>query len=391
MYIARLSYAVKHAFYKKAIDADALRKFESVKLPSFREQQRLLAVQIRAASTEEWPASFNYPDLLAGEIGAVDAEGVLVVAREMAIAGLIRMRVGKANAGPPGSFAAMLDVNAGGLVAKLTPEGEKLSESRPEKTERDKDASAPTRRAVILSAIGEKSGTILRHLKRTGEETVGGTVFMCGRFKNWEAAIAEIGIENSRVAAVGERAFGYFKPGVALFVGIAGEVKDVAIGDVVVATKVYAYEAGKDVSNEFRPRPEVYNSAHELEQRARAVRLKQLWRRRLAYSNNQRIFVGAIAAGEKVVASRGGTVARFLRKHYSDVLAVDMEGRGFLEAVHINPDVKGCVIRGISDLRGGKSEADAAGSQARAADAASAVAFEILATLPKRKNFPKLQ
>ena len=111
----------------------------------------------------------------------------------------------------------------------------------------------------------------------------------------------------------------------------------------------------------------------------------------MAYSNNQRIFVGAIAAGEKVVASRGGTVARFLRKHYSDVLAVDMEGRGFLEAVHINPDVKGCVIRGISDLRGGKSEADAAGSQARAADAASAVAFEILATLPKRKNFPKLQ
>ena len=65
----------------------------------------------------------------------------------------------------------------------------------------------------------------------------------------------------------------------------------------------------------------------------------------MAYSNNQRIFVGAIAAGEKVVASRGGTVARFLRKHYSDVLAVDMEGRGFLEAVHINPDVKGCVIR----------------------------------------------
>jgi hypothetical protein len=47
------------------------------------------------------------------------------------------------------------------------------------------------------------------------------------------------------------------------------------------------------------------------------------------------------------------------------------------------------VIRGISDLLEGKSEADAAGSQERAADAASAVAFEILATLPPESIGPR--
>ncbi len=58
-----------------------------------------------------------------------------------------------------------------------------------------------------------------------------------------------------------------------------------------------------------------------------------------------------------------------------------MEGRGFLEAVHISHPVRGCVVRGISDLLSGKANADEAGSQQRAADAASAVAFEILSGL----------
>jgi hypothetical protein len=58
-----------------------------------------------------------------------------------------------------------------------------------------------------------------------------------------------------------------------------------------------------------------------------------------------------------------------------------MEGRGFLQGVHIAHPVQGGVIRGISDLLSGKANADKAGSQQRAADAASAVAFEILASI----------
>jgi hypothetical protein len=94
------------------------------------------------------------------------------------------------------------------------------------------------------------------------------------------------------------------------------------------------------------------------------------------------VFVGPIAGGEKVIASNRAPTAEFLRKFYSDALAVEMEGRGFLEAVNINALVMGGVVRGISDLLSGKAEADARGSQALAADAACAAVFEILHTLP---------
>jgi hypothetical protein len=58
-----------------------------------------------------------------------------------------------------------------------------------------------------------------------------------------------------------------------------------------------------------------------------------------------------------------------------------MEGRGFLEGVHINHPVLGGVVRGISDLLSGKASADKSGSQKRGADSACAVAFELLSVL----------
>ena len=226
---------------------------------------------------------------------------------------------------------------------------------------------------------------MLRHLKQKGERSVDGTVFYLGRFEVWNIAVAECGAGNTSAAAIAERAIANFRPSIALFVGIAGGIKDVSIGDVVIADKMYGYESGKEEETGFRARPEVKNSAHDIEQRGRALPKSDDWHKRLNRDlkhNSPKVVVGPIAGGEKVVASTRSATAEFLRKHYSDAIAVEMEGRGFLEAVNINALVLGGVVRGISDLLSGKSDADQSGLQPLAADAAGAAAFEILHALP---------
>lgn len=249
---------------------------------------------------------------------------------------------------------------------------------------RAKSTPAAARRAIILTALHVETRAVLRHVKSIDEQTVRGTVFHVGQFEGWTVAVAECGEGNIRAAATIERGIARFNPEVALFVGVAGGIKDVAIGDVLVASKVYGYERGKDTSRGFKARPAVTLPSYTLEQRARAVRLKTDWQLRLnpdLSHESSTIFIGAIAAGEKVVASSRGNVARFLKENYGDALGVEMEGHGFLEGVHISSPVQGCVIRGISDLLDHKAQADKAGSQKLAADAASAATFEILATL----------
>ena len=215
---------------------------------------------------------------------------------------------------------------------------------------------AATRSAAILTALDVETRAVLRHLTKRDERTIDGTVFYLGRFEDWGIAVAEAGPGNSSAAAIAERAIANFRPSVALFVGIAGGVKDVKIGDVVVADKMYGYESGKDDETGFRPRPEVKNSAHDIEQRGRALPKSDDWLKRLnpdLTHDSPKIFVGPIAGGEKVIASTRSTTAAFLEKHYSDALAIEMEGRGFLEAVNINALVLGGVIRGISDMLSG--------------------------------------
>ena len=235
---------------------------------------------------------------------------------------------------------------------------------------------------LFVTALDVETKAILRQIGDHWTEEVGddGTVYYRGRFEDWDVVIVEAGPGNVSAAVLASLATAHFRPDLSLFVGVGGGIKDVKLGDVVVATKMYGYESGKDTAGGFKARPDLDRGPHALTQRARAMRKRNEWRQQLdpaLPAATPDLLVEPIAAGEKVVASQRSATAKLIKTHYSDAVAVEMEGRGFLEAAHVHSTIA-AVIRGISDLLSKKAASDGAGWQRRAADAASAVASEML-------------
>jgi nucleoside phosphorylase/DNA polymerase III delta prime subunit len=272
---------------------------------------------------------------------------------------------------------------------------------------------------IILTALPVEFRAVAAHLERMQEivhpET--GTTYQIGSFSGHRGllrvAVAQIGMGGVCTAAETERAISFWRPQLALFVGIAGGLKDVRLGDVVASSKIYAYESGKagpllDTpqysdeqfpqresqsriktvkllplnAREYEPRPELWRPSYVLEQRVRTEVNSDAWLLRLNGTQPDpapKVFLGALASGEKVVASTQSSVYRLLKATYGDALAVEMEGHGFLQVLHANPHIHGLVIRGISDLIDEKSATDAAGWQNVAARHAAAFAFQVAA------------
>src|SRR5262245_60321134 len=105
-------------------------------------------------------------------------------------------------------------------------------------------------RAVIVTALPVEYMAVRAHLANLHEEEhPQGDVYEQGVFNSeaytWHIGIVEIGAGNPNAAQRTERILAHFRPRIVLFVGVAGGIKDVAIGDVVAATKVYGYHSGK--------------------------------------------------------------------------------------------------------------------------------------------------
>jgi nucleoside phosphorylase len=241
---------------------------------------------------------------------------------------------------------------------------------------------------VILTALSIEFLAVCNRVTDLQQEMhPQGMVYQKGKFvaeeQTWEVGIVEVGTGNVEAALETERAIAHFNPDILFFVGIAGGIKDVSVGDVVVATKVYYYESGKQ-SEHVLTRPEMGQSAYALVQRAKREAEKLDWQQRVSKIPvlPPQVHVAPIAAGEKVIATKDSETFRLLKSHYNDAIAVEMEGFGFLKAAFAHPDIKAIVIRSISDLIDGKNDDEIEPEterQAKAADHASAFAFEILA------------
>jgi nucleoside phosphorylase len=260
-----------------------------------------------------------------------------------------------------------------------------------------KASNTTSHTALILTALPIEYEAVRAPLESIMEvvhprNTVYEKGLFTGDSATWDVIILQVSMGNINTAVEAERAIEYFRPQVVFFVGVAGGIKDVAIGDVVVATRIYGYESGK-AGDKFQPRPDVSNSSYALIQRARAVSRRPHWLARITNRSKEtstpRVFIGPIAAGDKVVTSSNATVYQLIKATYEDTLAIEMEGRGLIAAVDANEQVAGLVVRGISDLVDDKTQSDRQGTQRIAADHASAFAYAVLAELQIGDNISR--
>ena len=118
-------------------------------------------------------------------------------------------------------------------------------------------------KVLILTPLPLEYDAVVRHL--TGERTSvvqGAAAYEMGTFigkhHTYVVAVREPGMKNVDMALATEKAIQYFQPDIVLLVGIAGGVKDVEIGDVVVASSAFNYESGKETGEGFLARPAEY-------------------------------------------------------------------------------------------------------------------------------------
>ncbi|WP_432045842.1 effector-associated domain 2-containing protein [Streptomyces asiaticus] len=243
---------------------------------------------------------------------------------------------------------------------------------------------------VVLTALEVEYRAVRAHLEDPRPvQAERGAVFELGVFREGSGerrvAIHMTGPGNPGAAASVERAAALFAPRAVLFVGVAGGVKDVALGDVVAADAVYDYETGKDTESGFLPRQKTYQSAYGLVQLARLVAAADAWQWRIRPGDDAprpRAHVKPLAAGARVVAHHRSDVGLRLAASAGDALAVDMEGFGFLAGAYANQQLDALVIRGISDLLGDKGEAHDERWQPVASRHAAAFAFELIGRIP---------
>ncbi|WP_432048248.1 purine phosphorylase [Streptomyces asiaticus] len=241
---------------------------------------------------------------------------------------------------------------------------------------------------VILTALNLEYEAVHRKLADP-QVTVhkSGTRFEVGTVPGTSCRVA-LGLTskgNHSAAVLAERAIEHFSPAAVLFVGVAGRMRSsIALGDVVMATYVYAYHGATSEDDGLKARPRVWEAAHPLIQLGQHL-ARMTDRAGHAPENGEvpRVHFGPIAAGEVLQNSRNSAEAAWLRQHYNDAFAIDMEAAGVAQAGHLSGLPVG-VVRGISDRADGtKNGAEDRDRQPRAAANAAAFAVRLAAELIK--------
>lgn len=246
---------------------------------------------------------------------------------------------------------------------------------------------------VILTAMNLEYKAVQARLSGITVETHSkGTRFEVGHLGDSDirVALALADRGNQPAAVITDRAVSRFSPVAVIFVGVAGALQPhLALGDVVVANPVYAYHGATSQDDGTTARPRAWALSHRAHQIAAHVERDADWARQLPEGNKPRVHFGPVAAGEIALYSGASDVRQWLREHYNDALAVEMEAAGVAQAGHLNDGLPAIMVRGISDFAdAAKSATDGEGWQPRAAANAAAFATALATSLAAELDAP---
>lgn len=198
----------------------------------------------------------------------------------------------------------------------------------------------------------------------TGEEYIV-AVGMIGRAGTSDSALAT------------QNAIKLWRPRYVLFVGIAGGLKGVEKGDVVVANIVHGYEYGKLEAQEFKPRTDwTYPADMALVNNATAFSNRNSdWIYNINSTppdGDQRktsVIIGEVASGDKVIDDPSTKFFKKILEVWPKLKAVEMEGAGVGKAIQQAQSegipIGFLIIRGISDLPRPEQEGGVRGTEER--------------------------
>ena len=110
---------------------------------------------------------------------------------------------------------------------------------------------------LVLTALTVERDAVVRHLSNIKLETHPevGTDYHRGIFSHpsgdIDVVVARTDQTNINAAMETERALEFYNPSHAFFVGVAGGLKDVNVGDIVIGSDVIGYERGKSEKELF--------------------------------------------------------------------------------------------------------------------------------------------
>ncbi len=192
---------------------------------------------------------------------------------------------------------------------------------------------------------------------------------------DWKIAIIEPELNLTLFGIKVKNVIDKLTPKYVFLAGIAGGIKDPQIGDIVIGTKAYLYEGGKETEKGFAARPRIVeNKSKDL------LTLTKRISREINIDETE-FYFGAIASGNKVIATKKSESYKTIKEHYNDTQAVEMESYEFALAME-DSNIPYLNIRGISDLIDGKAKSDAEGHQEKASKKVAVFLQELIYNLP---------